>query len=177
MDVQKTTLQSRYFYLRAGKGAAPPFFRLMAAGFWTEHSSRTPGRQQVSRHSRYPLRTDRRDARELEEDMNVSLKKTAIAAVAALALGAGVAVSTTAPAEAGPVWHHGGYYGGHWRGGWWGPAIGLGIIGGVIAGAAVANSGPYYGPGPYYGDGCWQPRAMYDAWGRYIGQRMVNVCY
>ena len=48
----------------------------------------------------------------------------------------------------------------------------------MIAGAAIANSGPYYGPGPYYADdGCWQPRAMYDAWGRYVGQRMVNVCY
>ena len=113
--------------------------------------------------------------------MNGRLKRTAIAAVAALTLGAGVAVSTSAPADAAPppVWHHGGYYGGHWRGGWWGPAVGLGILGGVIAGAAVANSGPYYGPGPYYGndDGCWQPRPIYNAWGRYIGQRMVNVCY
>jgi hypothetical protein len=115
--------------------------------------------------------------------MNGSLKKTAIAAVAALALGAGVAVSTTAPAEAGPpgVWHHPGYYGGHYRGGWWGPAIGLGILGGVLAGAAVANPGPYYGPGPDYGpgpygNGCWQPRPIYDAWGRYLGNRMVNVC-
>ncbi len=114
--------------------------------------------------------------------MNASLKKTAIAAVAALALGAGVAVSTTAPAEAGPVWHKGGYYGGHWSNGWWGPAIGLGILGGVLAGAAVANPGPYYGPGPDYGpgpygNGCWQPRPIYDAWGRYLGNRMVNVCY
>ena len=47
--------------------------------------------------------------------MNGSLKKTAIAAVAALALGAGVAVSTTAPAEAGRPASGtiGGYYGGH----------------------------------------------------------------
>jgi hypothetical protein len=118
---------------------------------------------------------------ELEEVMSMNVKKTLVAAVAALALGGGVAVATTAPAEAycGP---HGCYGGGHWHrgGGWgWGPAVGLGIIGGAIAGAAIANSGPYYGPGPYYGygDGCWQPRAMYDAWGRYIGQRMVNVCY
>jgi hypothetical protein len=114
--------------------------------------------------------------------MNGNLKKAAIAAVAALALGAGVAVSTTAPAEAacyGPN-----CYGGHWHrggGGGWGPAVGLGILGGAIAGAAIANSGPYYGPGPYYGDGdgdsCWQPRPMFDRWGRYIGRRMVNVCY
>jgi hypothetical protein len=112
--------------------------------------------------------------------MSGTLKKTAIAAVAALALGAGVAVSTTAPAEA-QAWHQRGYYGGHWRNGWWGPAIGLGILGGAIAGAAVANPGPYYGPGPAYGPGpgdpCWQPRPMYDAWGRYIGNRMVNTCY
>ena len=108
-----------------------------------------------------------------------NLKKTAIAAVAALALGAGVAVSASAPAAAAPpgVWHHGGYYGGHWRGGWWGPAVGLGILGGLFAGAAIANSGPYYGsdPGPY-DDGCWRPRPIYDAWGRYVGTRTVNVC-
>ena len=115
-----------------------------------------------------------------------NLKKTAIAAVATLALGAGVAVSTTAPAEAAPCGPHG-CYGGHYYGGYggyrhnggWGPAVGLGILGGVIAGAAIANSGPYYGPGPYYGygDGCWRPRPVYNAWGRYVGQRMVNVCY
>lgn len=111
--------------------------------------------------------------------MSVTLRKTAVAAVAALALSAGV-VSMSAPAEAqGRVWHNGGYYGGHWRGGWWGPAVGLGIVGGLVAGAAIANSGPYYGPGPYYGydNGCWQPRPIYDAWGRYIGTRPVNVCY
>jgi len=116
--------------------------------------------------------------------MNGSVKKVAIAAVAALALGAGVASMST-PAAAGPpghVWHQGGYYGGHWRGGWWGPAVGLGIVGGLVAGAAIANSGPYYGPGPGYGpgpygDSCWQPRPMYDAWGRYVGSRTVNVCY
>jgi len=116
--------------------------------------------------------------------MSGNFKKTAVAVVAALALGAGVAVSTTAPAEAfcgpqgcyGGGWHGGG---GHWHGGGWGPAVGLGILGGVIAGAAIANSGPYYGPGPYYGygDSCWQSRPVYNAWGRYIGNRPVNVCY
>ena len=102
--------------------------------------------------------------------MNATLKKTAVAAVAALALAGGVAVSTTSPAAAQyRHWHHGGG---------WGPAVGLGILGGAIAGAAIANSGPYYGPGPYYGyDDCWRPRPMYDAWGRYIGTRNVNVCY
>jgi hypothetical protein len=119
--------------------------------------------------------------------MNTSFKRTAIAAVAALALAAGVAVSTTAPAEASGVWQHGysgGHYyggGGYWRGGGWGPVVGLGILGGAIAGAAIANSGPYYGPGPAYGygygDPCWQPRPMYDSWGRFVGNRMVNTCY
>ena len=113
--------------------------------------------------------------------MSGNLKRTALAAVAALALGAGVAVSTSAPADAQQIWrpHNGGGWhggGGHWHGGGWGPAVGLGILGGAIAGAAIADSGPYYGPGPY-GDDCVQPRAMYDAWGRYIGRRMVNVCY
>ena len=108
--------------------------------------------------------------------MNATLKKTAVAAVAALALAGGVAVSTTSPAAAQyRHWHNGGWH----HGGGWGPAVGLGILGGAIAGAAIANSGPYYGPGPGYAydDGCLQPRAMYDAWGRYIGRRMVNVCY
>jgi hypothetical protein len=104
--------------------------------------------------------------------MSTTLKKTAVAAVAALALGAGVAATVTSPAAA--DWRHHGYY----HGGGWGPAVGLGILGGVIAGAAIANSGPYYGPGPYYGyDDCWRPRPMYDAWGRYVGTRTVNVCY
>jgi len=107
--------------------------------------------------------------------MNATLKKTAVAAVAALALAGGVAVSTTSPAAAQyRHWHNGGWH----HGGGWGPAVGLGILGGAIAGAAIANSGPYYGPGPYYGyDDCWRPRPMYDAWGRYVGTRSVNVCY
>ena len=79
--------------------------------------------------------------------MNGSLKKTAIAAVAALALGAGVAVSTTAPAEA-RVWHKGGYYGGHYRSGWWGPAIGLGILGGVSPARRSPTRGRITGPAP-----------------------------
>jgi hypothetical protein len=131
------------------------------------------------------VRADRQRDRELEEVMSGNLKKIAFAAVAALAIGAGVAVSTAGPADAQDMWrHHGGYYGhgggwhgGGWHGGGWGPAVGLGILGGAIAGAAIANSAPYYGPGPYYGNDCVQPRPMYDAWGRYIGDRMVNVCY
>ena len=114
--------------------------------------------------------------------MRLNLKKSIAVAVTALTLTAGVA-ATSQSAFAGPgqVWHHGGYYGGHWRGGWWGPAIGLGLLGGLVAGAAIAN-GPGYAPGyapgprPYDGGQCWQPRPIYDAWGRYIGTQPVNVC-
>ena len=128
--------------------------------------------------------------------MRTTLMKTSVAAIAALAIGAGVAVSTTAPAEAAPptTWNHGGLYGhngsyghggdyghgGYWgHGGGWGPAVGLGIVGGVIAGAAIANSGSYYGSEPAYGygDPCVQAQPMYDSWGRYVGNRMVNTCY
>jgi len=119
--------------------------------------------------------------------MRLNFKKSIAVAVTALTLTAGIA-ATSESAFAGPpgqTWHHGGYYGGHWRGGWWGPAIGLGLLGGLVAGAAIANSGPgpAYGPGPGPGPGygpgpdqCWQPRPIYDAWGRYIGTQPVNVC-
>ena len=64
-------------------------------------------------------------------------------------------------------WHGGGQ---GWRGGYWGPAVGLGILGGALMGSGY----PYY-----YGDddGCYQYQAIYDSWGRYLGRRLVNVCY
>jgi hypothetical protein len=114
--------------------------------------------------------------------MRLNFKKSIAVTVAALTLTVGLAATSQSAfaGPPGPIWHHPGYYGGHYRGGWWGPAIGLGIVGGLVAGAAIANSGPYYGPGPgpgpYYGNQCWQPRPMYDAWGRYIGTQPVNVC-
>ena len=71
--------------------------------------------------------------------------------------------------------HHHGHGGG---------AIGLGILGGVIAGAAIANSGGYYGPGyGYYGAGpvyyggapCyWQRERFWDGYGWRV--RRVQVC-
>jgi hypothetical protein len=122
--------------------------------------------------------------------MNGSLKNTAIATVAALTLAASLAVSTSAPAAAAgsSVRNHAGMYGSHqsysggrnWRSdgdrGGFGPAIGLGLLGGAIAGAVVANSYGYDG-GAYYGDSCLRPQPTYDAWGRFIGSQMVNVCY
>jgi hypothetical protein len=119
--------------------------------------------------------------------MRLNMKKSIAVAVTALTLAAGLAATSESAfaGPPGPIWHHGGYYGGHWRGGWWGgPALGLGIVGGLVAGAAIANSGPgyygpgpgYYGPGPGYDPGCWQPRPTYDAAGRYVGTRPVDVC-
>jgi len=100
--------------------------------------------------------------------MRASLKKTVAGSLAALVLAAGVTLAS-APASADPYWgwhhHHHGY---------WGPAIGLGIAG-LAAGAIIASQGPYYGGYEY--DDCTRWRPTYDAWGRYVGRRPVNVCY
>ena len=97
--------------------------------------------------------------------MRASLKKTVAGIMAAAVLALGVTASAT-PASA---W-------GYRHGGYWGPAVGFGILGGLAAGAIIASQGPYYGPGPgYYGCTRWRP--TYDAWGNYMGQRPVNVCY
>jgi hypothetical protein len=66
----------------------------------------------------------------------------------------------------------GGWHGGGWRGGggWWGPAV----VGGLAAGALAA---PYaYGYGGYGYGGCTSYQPMYDAYGRYLGQQLVNGC-
>jgi hypothetical protein len=132
---------------------------------------------------------ERSSARKLEDVMIGTLKKTAIAAVAALTLTAGLAGAGSAPAAAAgsSEWNRGGLYGSHpsypsgrnWRSdrdrGGFGPAVGLGIVGGAIAGAAIANSYGYDGGG-YYGDPCWRPQPTYDAWGRFVGNQLVNVC-
>ncbi len=132
--------------------------------------------------------------------MRNSVSKTIIAGVAALAMSAGV-VSSTAPAAAGEwhgggggwhgggwhgggwhgggwhaggwhggrTWHNGYWNGGHWYGGWWGPAVAAGLAAGAIA------TYPYWG-GYGYNNGCWAYRPIYDAYGRYLGQRYVNIC-
>ena len=47
------------------------------------------------------------------------------------------------------------------------------MVGGLAAGALLAA--PYYG-GYGYGNSCTAYSPMYDAYGNYIGQQLVNVC-
>jgi hypothetical protein len=138
----------------------------------------------------------------LEMQMSASLKRTVVGSLAALAIGVS-AIGVTTPAFAqmyqrpyvaphggggggGGHWHggggggghwHGGGGGGHWHGGGWGPAaVGLGVLG-LAAGAAIAaQPGPDYdGPDPN-DDGCQAYRPVYDAYGNFMGRRLVNVC-
>jgi hypothetical protein len=67
-------------------------------------------------------------------------------------------------------WHGGGGHGGGWNGGWAGPAI----VGGLAAGALLG--GAYYGGGYGYGGGCGTYAPIYDAYGNYLGQQLVNGC-
>ncbi len=98
-----------------------------------------------------------------------------VLAVGAAATVAVTALAAPAPAEA--------------RGGRIAAGVGLGILGGAIAGAAIANSGGYYGPGygyyggpgygyapAYYGGApCyWQRERFWDGYGWRV--RRVQVC-
>ena len=141
----------------------------------------------------------------MSSTMVQSVKKSVIATVAALGIGAAI-VGPATPAFAqtlhgggghGGGWHGGGgnwhggatsawrggsnWHGGGtaWRGGgWhnrgygygygWGPAVGIGVAG-LAAGAIIGAEGPY-------GDGCLTYQAVYDAYGRYAGQREVYIC-
>jgi hypothetical protein len=133
--------------------------------------------------------------------MSASLKRTVVGSLAALAIGVS-AMGMTTPAFAqmyhppaaaphssshgggghGFGGHGGGHFGGggHWHGGGgggWGPAaVGLGVLG-LAAGAAIAaQPGPDYdGPDPG-DDGCQAYRPVYDAYGNFMGRRLVNVC-
>jgi hypothetical protein len=103
-------------------------------------------------------------------------RKGAIAALAALTLGLSI-TSVSTPAEA--RWR-GGYY----RGGWgWGGPVAAGVIGGLaLGGLAAAATYPgypgYYPYGPYAAGGCYpQRQPAYDGWGRFIGYRVVRICY
>jgi hypothetical protein len=121
--------------------------------------------------------------------MSASLKRTIIGSLAALAIGVSATGMTTsafadplhphppgaghAPAGGHGGGMHGGGGGNHWHGGgagWGAAAVGLGILG-LAAGAAAAQSDP--GPGP---DGCMAYRPVYDAYGNFMGRRLVNVC-
>ncbi|MGD0639557.1 MAG: hypothetical protein ABSC22_02325 [Roseiarcus sp.] len=112
-------------------------------------------------------------------------KSAIVAPLAALVLGLGV-VAAASPAAAmghvairppvggfshGPVFPHGGggrgFYGHHGRG------VGLGVLGGLAAGAIIGSAGyPYYDDG----GGCYQYRPVYDQWGNYLGQHLVDIC-
>ena len=89
--------------------------------------------------------------------MNASLKKTAAGTMAALTLA--FAVFAAAPASAGPGWGWGHHYG-------WGPFAAAGVIG-LAAGAAIAANNY----------DCTRYQPVYDRWGNYIGNRLVNGCY
>ena len=128
--------------------------------------------------------------------MRTNITKATIAGLAALSLmGSLIATSETASAAGrggfhgggfhgggfhgggwhGGGWHGGGFHGGGWHGGGWaGPAV----VGGLAAGALLAAPYAYgYGYGPGYGyGGCTSYQPMYDAYGRYLGQQLVNDC-
>ena len=92
--------------------------------------------------------------------------------VGALLAGAAVPTADAAPRWSGGAWHGGGWNRGGWGGGWWGPAVVGGLATGVIVGSLAA---PYaYGYG--YG-GCYRYQPVYDAYGVFIGNQLVNVCY
>lgn len=95
--------------------------------------------------------------------------KKVLSAFLAVATIAGSLATTMPAAEAQHRRHHHGHGGG--------AAIGLGLLGGAIAGAAIANSGGYYGPGyGYYGGGgCYlQRERFWDGYGWRV--RRVQVC-
>jgi hypothetical protein len=134
--------------------------------------------------------------------MRNTMTRTTIAGLAALSL-MGSLIATAEPAAAGDFhgggggwhgggwhgggggwhgggwhgggWHGGGWHGGGWhRGGWNGGWAGPAIVGGLAAGALLAA--PYaYGNGYGYG-GCGTYAPIYDAYGNYLGQQLVNGC-
>jgi hypothetical protein len=125
----------------------------------------------------------------MEVNMRNTISKAAIAGLAVLSLAASVFASAEPAAAANwhgggrGGWHggggRGGWHGGGWRGGgpgWWGPAA----VGGLAAGALLAAPYAYgYGPyafGPYAYGGCTSYAPVYDAYGNYIGQQLVNGC-
>jgi hypothetical protein len=123
--------------------------------------------------------------------MRNTIIRATIAGLTALSL-VGSLIATSEPAAAafrhgGGGFHGGGFRGGGWRGdgwhgggarggGWAGPAI----VGGLAAGALLAAPYAYgYGYGPYgYGGygGCTSYQPIYDAYGNYLGQQLVNAC-
>lgn len=99
--------------------------------------------------------------------------KKVLSAFLAVATIAGSLAATTPAAQA--QHRHGHHHGHHGHHGHGGAAIGLGLLGGAIAGAAIANSGGYYGPGYGYYGGCYMQRERFwDGYGWRV--RRVQVC-
>lgn len=121
--------------------------------------------------------------------MRNTISRAAIAGLTALSL-MGSLIATSEPAAAqrwhgggGRGWHGGGWHGGGWhhgggwRGrGWAGPAIIGGLAAGALLAAPYAYGGGYGYGGPYGYGGCTSYAPIYDAYGNYIGQQLVNAC-
>lgn len=100
----------------------------------------------------------------------IDLKRSAMAAIAALTL-AGSTIAATSAADARPGFrgHHGGHFHGAYRG------RGFGIGAGIATGLALGGLG-YYGYNAYgYGDCYIERRLVVDRWGRHF-YRPVRVC-
>ncbi|MFZ0600472.1 MAG: hypothetical protein WAN05_03705 [Roseiarcus sp.] len=65
------------------------------------------------------------------------------------------------------AWRPGYWSGGVWYNGWWAPAVVAGAAAGVAVEAIIASSSAA---------NCWHNRPVYDAYGRWLGNRTVNVC-
>jgi hypothetical protein len=93
--------------------------------------------------------------------ITTNLKKRFAIGLAALAMAAAVATTSTPAAAA---------YGRH-------GAFAAGLLGGLAVGAIAAGSmSPYYNAGPYYDD-CWvDSQPVYNRWGYFAGYRRVRVC-
>ena len=107
-------------------------------------------------------------------------RKTLTASAASLALAA-ILAATPVMAD----WHGGrGGRGHHGQRGWNGGAVAAGIIGGLALGALAVGASrrayaePVYETYPAYDvPVCHRAsRPVYDAWGRYAGERLVRVC-
>jgi hypothetical protein len=104
----------------------------------------------------------------------MTIRKALTVPAAALAM---VALLAATPASA--DWHggHGGR--GHGHHGWSGGGVAAGIIGGLALGALAVGASRHAYAAPTYYDApeCYRDvRPVHDAWGRYMGERVVRVC-
>jgi hypothetical protein len=96
--------------------------------------------------------------------MTTFAKKTLTAAVAALSIGAAVAMSAgTAEAKGG---RNGAFVGG----------VVAGLVGGAILGGAAYGGYHHVGYRRYHSD-CWtEKRPVFNRWGDFRGYRYIRVC-